>query len=135
MPPKTHNLISLLGKTNLELSEEDTDFLQTMNVFQIEGRYPDHLTQLNKTISRERTEGIIAQVKQLFVCLQEQFKPSPKSHARKWANVLAAEIGLQVFVVRGHGNHSGVIGAVFKFRDIHVPIIFYSQLYQCRPQT
>ena len=74
MPPKTHNLISLLGKTNLELSEEDTDFLQTMNVFQIEGRYPDHLTQLNKTISRERTEGIIAQVKQLFVCLQEQLR-------------------------------------------------------------
>ena len=74
MPPKTHNLIYLYGKTNLELSEEDTDFLQSMNVFQIEGRYPDYLTQLNKTISKERTENIIAQVKQLFVCLQEQLR-------------------------------------------------------------
>ncbi|TAG17893.1 MAG: HEPN domain-containing protein [Cytophagia bacterium] len=72
MPPKTHNLIYLYEKTNLKLSEEDTDFLQSMNVFQIEGRYPDYLAQLNKTVNKEQTETIIVQVKQLFVCLQEQ---------------------------------------------------------------
>ena len=32
-PPKTHNLTYLYENSNIELSEEQTDFLQTMNIF------------------------------------------------------------------------------------------------------
>ena len=74
MPPKSHNLIYLFEKTNLELSEDDTDFLQMMNTFQIEGRYPDYISYLYKTTNKEDTENIIAQTKKLFKCLQEKLQ-------------------------------------------------------------
>ena len=71
-PPKTHNLIFILGKTKLELSDGDMDFLQSMNTFQIEGRYPDYLTQLQKTVKKLETKNIIFQTKSLFKCLLEK---------------------------------------------------------------
>ncbi len=73
-PPKTHNLIFLFGKTKLELSDDDTDFLQSMNTFQIEGRYPDYLAQLQKTVKKEETKKIIAQTQLLFECLHEKLQ-------------------------------------------------------------
>ena len=70
-PPKTHNLIYLYENAGVILSEEDTDFLQMMNTYQIEGRYPDYLTQLNRGTSIEQTEEIISLANQIFKCLQE----------------------------------------------------------------
>ncbi len=72
VPPKTHNLTYLFGKTNLNLPEEDTDFLQTMNIFQMEGRYPDYLAKLHQTTQKTEAEHIISQAKQLLQCLHEK---------------------------------------------------------------
>ena len=71
-PPKTHNLIYLYENAGVILSEEDTDFLQMMNTYQIEGRYPDYMTQLNRGTSKEQTEEIISLANQIFKCLQEK---------------------------------------------------------------
>jgi HEPN domain-containing protein len=40
-PPKTHNLIMLAEKAGLELSEKQLDFLETLNYFQLQSRYPE----------------------------------------------------------------------------------------------
>lgn len=40
-PPKMHNLVYLLSKTSLNMEENKLAFLEQMNLFQLEGRYPD----------------------------------------------------------------------------------------------
>ncbi len=40
--PRTHNLIHLLGKTHLELSESEEIFLGILMKYQLQGRYPDY---------------------------------------------------------------------------------------------
>lgn len=72
IPPKTHNLYFLYQECGVELNEDDTDFLQKLNTFQIEGRYPDYLTNLYKTTFETETKTIISQAKKLFTCLQEK---------------------------------------------------------------
>lgn len=76
MPPKTHNLTILYEKTGLNLPEEDTDFLQMMNMFQIEGRYPDYLASLHQTTKKSETQTIVSQAKILFQCLREKLQSS-----------------------------------------------------------
>ena len=40
-PPRIHNLLSLAKLGKIELSQEQTDFLGKMNLYNIQGRYPD----------------------------------------------------------------------------------------------
>lgn len=77
VPPRTHNLYSLYERTNLELTEEDTDFLQLMNIYQIEGRYPEYINYINQSTDRNETENLISQTKELFICLQERLPSLP----------------------------------------------------------
>jgi HEPN domain-containing protein len=74
VPPKTHNLINLYEQTNLELDEEQTDFLQMMSTYQLEGRYPDYLSFIHQTLTKEQSESIISEAKILFQCLQEKLQ-------------------------------------------------------------
>ena len=71
-PPKSHNLIFIYQNSSISLNEEQTTFLQMMNIYQIEGRYPDYLSMLHNTTNKEKTEEIIYQAKQLFICLQNK---------------------------------------------------------------
>ena len=73
-PPKTHNLTYLFENSKIELSEEQTDFLQTMNVYQIEGRYPDYISMLHNTTTKQKAETIINESKKLSLCLQEKLQ-------------------------------------------------------------
>ena len=47
-PPYTHNLLHLAKKTELEISEEQKQFLTDMNKFQLEARYPDEKFSIYK---------------------------------------------------------------------------------------
>jgi len=40
-PPKTHNLILLLKEVDIQLSDDDFDFYEEVNTFNISTRYPD----------------------------------------------------------------------------------------------
>jgi len=42
-PPKTHNLLMLVNKINLPLSDEQKQFIARFDRYQMEGRYPDML--------------------------------------------------------------------------------------------
>ena len=61
-PPKIHNLVYLLSKTKLNLQEDSIAFLEQMNLFQLEGRYPDYRTNINKVYKGKQTQEIIKEV-------------------------------------------------------------------------
>ncbi|MBO9573832.1 MAG: hypothetical protein J7497_16720, partial [Chitinophagaceae bacterium] len=52
-----------------ELLPAETDLLKDMNMFQLEGRYPDHLNQLFKIYKQKQTYIKFAAVDQLRKCL------------------------------------------------------------------
>ena len=68
-PPKIHNLLSIVAKTNIELSDEDKDFLAIMNQFQLEGRYPDYKFDLFKKYKSAQTKKILDRVNTIRKCL------------------------------------------------------------------
>ena len=41
IPPRIHNLVRLAEKAELSLDTEQTSFLRSFDIFQLEGRYPD----------------------------------------------------------------------------------------------
>ena len=57
-PPRTHNLVSLVLKTDLTFPESDLQFLEEFNDFQLEGRYPDYQFKIHKRCSSEYTESL-----------------------------------------------------------------------------
>jgi HEPN domain-containing protein len=68
-PPKIHNLLNVLAKTNVQLSDADKDFLATMNQFQLEGRYPDYKLELYKKYKSVKTKEILDEVNTIRKCL------------------------------------------------------------------
>ena len=42
IPPKSHNLLYLLELADIELGENDENFLGLLMKYQLEGRYPDY---------------------------------------------------------------------------------------------
>ena len=69
IPPKIHNLITLVDRTKLELAEADKEFLSQMNQFQLQGRYPDYTQQLYKTYKAVQTKTILDKVNSIRKCL------------------------------------------------------------------
>lgn len=68
-PPRIHNLLTLAKKTKLELSVEDLDFLDRMNQFQLEGRYPDYVSNVYKIYKGQLTKEILDKAKIIRECL------------------------------------------------------------------
>lgn len=69
IPPKTHNLIYLLSQTNIELSDVQKELLLELNRFQIEGRYPEQLSQLHRAADIAFTKIKLKQAKELQLWL------------------------------------------------------------------
>jgi HEPN domain-containing protein len=71
-PPKIHNLIRVLNEAKIQYSSEQLDFMNIMNQFQLEGRYPDYLNKLYKAYKRKNTGETLKQVNQFSKWLQQQ---------------------------------------------------------------
>lgn len=69
IPPKSHNLIFLLEKTDLKLSEDDSNFLGLLMKFQLEGRYPDYKPDIP---IQEKVLLYLNKTKQLFQWLKKK---------------------------------------------------------------
>ncbi|MFN0036518.1 MAG: HEPN domain-containing protein [Saprospiraceae bacterium] len=61
-PPKTHNLVRLAAKTALEMNEDDFGFLEEMNDYQLEGRYPDYLLSIYRTATKSVTVEVFEKI-------------------------------------------------------------------------
>lgn len=68
-PPKVHNLLYLISKTKQKLDVQQLKILDDLNMFQLEGRYPDYQLSIYKFASKEETMNIINQSKKIKICL------------------------------------------------------------------
>jgi HEPN domain-containing protein len=64
-PPRTHNLRLLSQQTNLVLTSIHIAFLEQMNTFQMDGRYPDYRFAIYKVFQLLQTEPILRNVSQI----------------------------------------------------------------------
>lgn len=71
-PPRIHDLQSLYSQTDLELPAELVDFLDTVNRWNIEGRYPDYRFSLHKLATSKYMENHIQKLNYLKSCLLER---------------------------------------------------------------
>lgn len=74
VPPRTHNLITLLNATPVKLSDEQGEFLLMLNRFQLEGRYPDYMTKMHNICNESFTNEIIQTVNDFRIWLLEKLQ-------------------------------------------------------------
>jgi len=69
VPPKIHDLIKLAEKSNVygKLTDEQLSFLEELNPFNIEARYPDYKMKIQETLTVEICEGILKETEG-FLC-------------------------------------------------------------------
>ena len=70
VPPKTHNLIYLVEKIQLELPEKLYDFIFTLNGLSIPTRYPDDLQKVLKDHNKQKTGKVLEQGKETLKWLK-----------------------------------------------------------------
>ncbi len=74
IPPKTHNLLYLAEKTTLNFSEDEKKFLEKINAFNIEARYPDIKMKFYEMCTREFSEEYFLKIKDFYLCLLKKKK-------------------------------------------------------------
>ena len=70
VPPKTHNLIYLVEKIQLELPEKLYGFIFTLNGLSVPTRYPDDLQKLLKDHNKQKTGKVLEQGKETLKWLK-----------------------------------------------------------------
>lgn len=74
VPPKIHDLIRLANLSNLTLTNDHIDFLEELNLFNLETRYPDYKNNINLICNFEFTEKMFNKIKEHFQWLKSQMK-------------------------------------------------------------
>jgi len=74
IPPKIHNLLKLAEAANLELTEEQKLFLDQVNDFNLEVRYPEYRREFYKLCTKEFTEDYFSRMKDFSQWLTSQIK-------------------------------------------------------------
>jgi len=69
IPPKIHNLTSILNRANVDLGREDMNFLDDYNMFQLSSRYPDYLSKIYRLCTKQFSETQLEKVKEIRQCL------------------------------------------------------------------
>ncbi|GAI24688.1 unnamed protein product [marine sediment metagenome] len=64
LPPKTHNLLKLAEKTTIPLNSEVKLFLDEVNDFNLEVRYPEYKQEFYKTCTKEFAEEYFKKIKE-----------------------------------------------------------------------
>ncbi len=68
VPPKSHNLIWLLEKTEISVNNEQEILVGELMVYQLEGRYPENMPE---PPARQHAFRILEETKLLFQWLKE----------------------------------------------------------------
>jgi HEPN domain-containing protein len=72
IPPKTHNLLKLAEQSDLPLIEEQKLFLDEVNDFNLEVRYPEYRREFYKLCTFEFTEMYFTKIKDFSRWLTSQ---------------------------------------------------------------
>ena len=71
-PPRIHDLAELYQKTDLEFRFEQADYLNTINGWNIEGRYPDYKKKVNQMATNAYLDFHLPKLETLKLCLLEK---------------------------------------------------------------
>lgn len=74
IPPRIHNLVRILSSTKLEVPNDYLAFLERLNDFQMEGRYPDYSLNIYKICNKQFTLEIINTAKEIRKWLIEKLQ-------------------------------------------------------------
>lgn len=74
VPPKTHDLIKLARKAELELSKSQVVFLSKVNDFNIEARYPDFKNSFYKVANAEFAKRNLRKIREEFEWIKSRIK-------------------------------------------------------------
>jgi HEPN domain-containing protein len=74
VPPKTHNLLKLADLAKLELSDNQKIFLDEVNDFNLEARYPDYKMEFYQRCTLEYCKHYFLKIKEFFEWLKSQIR-------------------------------------------------------------
>ncbi len=74
MPPKTHNLVKLAEKTTIPLNDELKLFLDEVNDFNLEVRYPEYRQEFYKSCTKEFAEEYFDKIKEQYKWIKSLLK-------------------------------------------------------------
>ena len=69
IPPKIHNIVWLLEKSNVDLGKNTMKYLAYFNDFQLSSRYPDYINRLYQVCTETFTKQELKKVKEIRKCL------------------------------------------------------------------
>lgn len=72
IPPMSHNLENLADQTDLELSNDEIDFIRIINAWNIEGRYQDYKDNFYKRSTKKYVGQKLKELDKLRECLQKR---------------------------------------------------------------
>lgn len=70
--PYTHDLTKIADLTNLNLTEEQKDFLDEVTTFNIKARYPDYKNRFSKKATKRFAEKYLNKIKEFRLWLRER---------------------------------------------------------------
>jgi HEPN domain-containing protein len=73
-PPKSHNLIYLADLVKLNLIDEQVSFLEKVNDYNLEGRYPDYKYSFYELCNDDYTKENFSKIKEMYKWIKEQLK-------------------------------------------------------------
>ena len=73
IPPKTHNLVFLLGRVGIRPAEETGKFLVKLNEASIATRYPEDLEVLGKSFTQSVVGELLSTGEGAFAWIKTQF--------------------------------------------------------------
>ena len=74
MPPKTHNLVKLAEKTTIPLNAELKLFLDEVNDFNLEVRYPEYKQEFYKTCTKKFADEYLNKIKEHYKWIKSLLK-------------------------------------------------------------
>ncbi len=74
LPPKIHNLVRLCEAAELEITEEQKIFLDEVNDFNLEIRYPDYKFEFYKKCDENFTKDYFDKIKEFYEWLLSQIE-------------------------------------------------------------
>jgi HEPN domain-containing protein len=75
-PPRIHDLVRLAKLADIELDEDTSEFLDSVNTFNISTRYPDEKMQFYKLCTHEFATENFRQIKEIQKWLMKKITPS-----------------------------------------------------------
>ena len=74
VPPKIHNLVKLSELAGLNIDEDNRLFLDEVNDFNLEVRYPEYKNEFYRTCTEEYAKKYLKKIKEMFIWLKSRIK-------------------------------------------------------------